>query len=663
MRRITLGAVALAIVLELALPRGVTATISYMFTTIADTTTVFSEFSTADPDINTSGVVAFRAKLKAGGEGMFVGSGGAITTITDTSSGFIFLDGTAPSINHAGAVAFMARKDGSPGVFVASGGSITRLYGSEALCGLATLTGGPVAINSSGTVAFLGGVVQTAGGTSTCVPAVITGNGGPLTVVADAGSASRFKGFASTVAINEAGTVAFVAFLSPIPTNAPGGDGVFTSTGGLITTIADTSTSLPGVSGARSFTSVSINAGSAVVFGTAGGGQGGSLFSFTAGQINAISVAAGPVSVQVTAGAGRHSINTGGTVSFLQSTGAFGSTCITTTSADRGPDAGGVVSFEGAICGPGAGPGGPGSGAGDPLGGSTVGTLGVPALSDPGAFAFPAVLANGTSGIFRADPGPDVPKLPLLVAAVLPSGRSVRVGSPASAFATVINAGTADGTACRIAPLTSMPATFDFQTTDPATNHVTGTANAAVDIAAGRSQSFVFVLTPTAAIDPTEVQLAFTCTNAGAAAIFPGLDTLSLSASATGVPDIIVENGTLTRDGIVHIPGAGGTEVFALAAVNIGTSGTITVSADTGAGNLPVTFAICQTDSTTGACLSPTSSTVTLQIDPNATPTFSVFVAATGIVPFFPETNRVFVRFKDASGVVRGSTSVAVQTQ
>jgi hypothetical protein len=32
-------------------------------------------------------------------------------------------------------------------------------------------------------------------------------------------------------------------------------------------------------------------------------------------------------------------------------------------------------------------------------------------------------------------------------------------------------------------------------------------------------------------------------------------------------------------------------------------------------------------------------------------------------VPFLPATNRIFLAFADANGIVRGSTSVAVETQ
>jgi hypothetical protein len=44
----------------------------------------------------------------------------------------------------------------------------------------------------------------------------------------------------------------------------------------------------------------------------------------------------------------------------------------------------------------------------------------------------------------------------------------------------------------------------------------------------------------------------------------------------------------------------------------------------------------------------------------NAALALAVFVTATNSVPFNPAVNRIFVRFNDATGVTRGSTSVAV---
>ncbi|PYO03662.1 MAG: hypothetical protein DMD91_00380, partial [Candidatus Rokuibacteriota bacterium] len=73
----------------------------------------------------------------------------------------------------------------------------------------------------------------------------------------------------------------------------------------------------------------------------------------------------------------------------------------------------------------------------------------------------------------------------VLVAAVLPSSRSVRVGVPATAFATIINAATTTAVGCTLGVSQSLPATFGFQSTNPATNQVTGTPNGPVDIPAG----------------------------------------------------------------------------------------------------------------------------------------------------------------------------------
>lgn len=49
-----------------------------------------------------------------------------------------------------------------------------------------------------------------------------------------------------------------------------------------------------------------------------------------------------------------------------------------------------------------------------------------------------------------------------IVAAVLPSGRSVQVGSIAGAFAIIVNAGSVTATSCGISLATAIPATFSF---------------------------------------------------------------------------------------------------------------------------------------------------------------------------------------------------------
>ena len=77
-----------------------------------------------------------------------------------------------------------------------------------------------------------------------------------------------------------------------------------------------------------------------------------------------------------------------------------------------------------------------------------------------------------------------------------------------------------------------------------------------------------------------------------------------------------------------------------------------------------LTLTLCQTNPTSGACLATPSPNVVTTIAVEATPTFGIFVAGHGAaVPNLPAINRVFVRFTDAGGALRGETSVAVRTQ
>jgi FG-GAP-like repeat len=250
-----------------------------------------------------------------------------------------------------------------------------------------------------------------------------------------------------------------------------------------------------------------------------------------------------------------------------------------------------------------------------------------------------------------------------LFAATLPSSRSVRVGQAATFFATVINAGTTDATGCVIDKLSGVKGNLSFQATDPATNVPIGLPNTPVTIAAGGSQTFVVSVMPTAQFTSTVFALHFGCANTQTAQSRKGLNTVLLSASLTPIPDIVALAATSSNDGIVNVAGSPGTGAFAVATVNVGATGTITASADTGGLTLPVNISLCQTDPATGQCISAIGPTATTQINANATPTFGIFVQGNGNVPFDPAANRIFVRFKDSGNVTRGSTSVAVRTQ
>ena len=142
-----------------------------------------------------------------------------------------------------------------------------------------------------------------------------------------------------------------------------------------------------------------------------------------------------------------------------------------------------------------------------------------------------------------------------------------------------------------------------------------------------------------------------------------GINTLLLSESPTPPPDIVALAATRDNNGIVNIPGATGTGFFGVATVNVGTGAVIAVTADTDPTSPPSSLTLCQTNPTTGACLASPTNSVTAQINAGTTPTFAIFAQGNGVVALNALTNRIFVRFKDAAGVTRGATSVAVRIE
>jgi hypothetical protein len=267
--------------------------------------------------------------------------------------------------------------------------------------------------------------------------------------------------------------------------------------------------------------------------------------------------------------------------------------------------------------------------------------------------------ATAGSGVFDIEFAPNGCSPIPIVAAVLPSSRSVLVNAPATFFATMINPSPRTATDCRIALASDIPATLTFQITDPQTNQPVGAPNVPASIPAQGTQTFVLALIPSAAIPPVDVRFNFSCNGTSVAPVVTGVNTLLFSASTTPVPDIVVL--AAANGGVVDVPGLTGTGAFAVATVNLGSAAAITVSADTGGVPLPLELSICETDAVS-QCLAPTTPTVTRTFNPLDTPTFAIFVRGFSFVPFEPGVNRVFVRFRDAGGAVRGSTSVAVRT-
>ncbi len=164
------------------------------------------------------------------------------------------------------------------------------------------------------------------------------------------------------------------------------------------------------------------------------------------------------------------------------------------------------------------------------------------------------------------------------------------LGTPATIFASTINAGSATVENCRVALRVMAPAglTLGYQTTNPATNALTGTVDTQAPIAGNNGvQSFLLSFQGTSAFSAPGFALDFDCDGVAPAALDLGVDTVDLVMSATPVADIIALAATPTRNGIVEVPN-GGAAAFAVASVNLGVTTPILVSVDTGAATLPV---------------------------------------------------------------------------
>lgn len=243
--------------------------------------------------------------------------------------------------------------------------------------------------------------------------------------------------------------------------------------------------------------------------------------------------------------------------------------------------------------------------------------------------------------------------------AVLPSSRSVAIDAPATAFATVLNPDDVIAEGCTIAPTTGVDASFFFQTTDAATNALTGVLNEPVDIPAGGSQSFLIGLTPNSDFAATPVEFAFTCSTGTAPSAF-GINTLLLSGNTELVADVIGVAVTPSLDGIVNLPRDGLFGVIALATTNVGAQATITAEPLDGVG-LDGFLLICETNQDTGACLLDPAASTTGLLEADGTRTYSVFANSNTAVTLDPTNLRIPVQFSDEFGNIRGSTSVAVQ--
>ncbi len=251
-----------------------------------------------------------------------------------------------------------------------------------------------------------------------------------------------------------------------------------------------------------------------------------------------------------------------------------------------------------------------------------------------------------------------------LAAAVLPGGRAVQLGTAATVFTTLLNGGDAPLDNCRITlPATApLPLAMSYQTTDAATNTVTGSADQPVQIPAHGAQSFVLSFTAAQLLSVKALPLQYQCDGVSPAPVVADVSTVDLIFSTYPIGDVIALAATPSGDGVVSVP-VGGSAAFAVATIDAGAPvNDLSIGADTGGGAAGISVLICQTDPQTAQCLTPMQTSLLVSYVPGEIQTFSIFVSASTAVPLDPASSRIFVRINGFDGSDLGSTSVAVKT-
>ena len=336
---------------------------AFTFVEIASNQTAnFTDLVNAAYAINDVGTVTFVGELD-GQNGIFAGNGGVLTTVADEGDGFLSFGDL--DINSAGTVVFSA--DSDTRIVSSSGGLLTDVItvaSSSGLIGFSANDGlwAPV-INELGTIAF------SANNFATTDEGIFTINGGVVSTIADAPNFDLFR-----FSLNNNDDVAFFA----ISTLAPDGDALFIGDGtGLPTPFADPMGfgTIEGPvlndNGTVAFNALFLDAMFNPVVGN---------FRQGAGSPELVVDDQGPFDEL-----GRPAINNAGTLVF-QSGLDLGAPALFVGSdpvADR------VI------------------GVGDMLLGSTITSISFQernGLNNQGQFVFTAQFADGSSGIFRADP-------------------------------------------------------------------------------------------------------------------------------------------------------------------------------------------------------------------------------------------------------------------
>jgi hypothetical protein len=378
---------------QVTLPSGYTFTPIVVGNTFTAPLSVGSGAPLAFPGINNQGTVAFEAnsQLVNGtytAYGFYTGNGSGAPTAIATSSSIINLTNTFLSINDTGVIGFLGCS-GATSCAPPNGNGVDTVYSSNGAVTNTLATGfrwsafqldeGPdVAINNAGAVAFREPTT------------------GSSVIIADASGARTIaSGFQAgsvgyDVSINNQGVVAFTG------TDANNLTGIFTSNGTTVTTIAHEGGIFGQLVLSGGSTAPSINDSGAVAFAAT------NVPPIPPNGVNGVFTSDGTTSGIITTSTAsvfqNIAINNTGVVAFL----AAPPTALLIGAAGDTPET--VIQ------------------TGDAVAGSTVTGLfiGPNSINGVGQIAFWASLADGRTGIFRADPSagtgtPDNPVLPVAV--------------------------------------------------------------------------------------------------------------------------------------------------------------------------------------------------------------------------------------------------------
>lgn len=254
-----------------------------------------------------------------------------------------------------------------------------------------------------------------------------------------------------------------------------------------------------------------------------------------------------------------------------------------------------------------------------------------------------------------------------LLGAIAPEVRTAYPGGPdVTFFFTALNNTTEPLTGC----FPSDPDISSYQTVTAA-NVLIGTPDTPADIAPGASQGFVIV-----------VDTPQTLENGIVLTISPQVDCMERNSDARrtgrafvtirdpsselnsryGTQDLVVIGVTPSADGVVRIDEAGGSQVFAAAAVNIGGPGpNLVVQPLVDLADVSAT--VCETDET-GACKAEPNVYQPVDFSAGEVKTFSVFITAqerAGVL-FLPDLYRVGLFFSRDQQVTREGQATAAVT-